>query len=274
MKILKKILFAAECCILSHILVFWTCFILSEILGRVVQTNRLLPPILLFSDFIVILIFVIEVVIFINYITYRAFGDIFDIDKKNLYYGIGFVSTASISVLLMHGTSRYFGAIPIEPLNSIFCASAVALFYYAYAGMGKKRRDADSQNENPVTQVKGSYDPDETLSGQNMKEDDQKKNRDHAVKVTGIFLMSASFFELMMNLLPSAGILTEVSGSFRADYYFPAMSILLLVFAIAVVHWKYSDHVFLTPRLLGWIAYFLSFIVYGFFLLHIPTPLF
>ena len=273
-KISKKILFAAECCIFSHILVIWTCFILSEILRSIVQTNRLLPPILMFSDLIVVTSFIIEVFVFINYSTYRVFGDIFEIDKKTLYYGIGFVSTASISVLLLHGTGQYYGTTLTELLNIIICVPVISLFYYAYAGMGEKRKGRVRQNENTIGPVNGLCDQDEALLRQNTKEDDRKKKEDLAVKVTGISLMAISFFELMMNLLSLTGILTEAPRSGGTDYYFPAMSMMLLVFTIAVIHWKYSGHVFLTPRLLGWIAYFLSFVVFGFCLLHMPTPLF
>ena len=272
-KIIKKILFAAECCILAHILVFWICLILSEIYSRAANGSRLLSAILFHSDDIVITIFFIEVAVFINYITFRAFGDIFEIDKKTMYYGIGFISTSLISVLLLHGTNQYYGIPLIDVPNSVICVPAIALFYYAYAGMGKKRRGTDRQNEKPISQVKGSCNPDEILPGQNTKEDNRKKKRDLAVKATGIFLIAASFFELMTNLLPPAGVLTEVSGSGSANYYFPVMSIMLLIFTIAVAHWKYSGYVFLTPRMLGWIAYFLSFFAIIFFFLHIPFPM-
>ncbi len=217
-KIFKKILFVAECCILAHILVFWICWTISEIYSRIVHTDQqILSAILFHSDEIVILIFFIEVTVFINYTAFRLFGDIFEIDKRNMYYGIGFVSTASLSVYLFHRASQYYGTVSSEPLNFIICVFALVLFYYAYAGMSKKRRGADRQNEKPAGQI---------------------------------------------------------TGSGNANYCFPAMSIMLLVFTIAVTHWKYSGHVFLTPRMLAWIAYFLSFIAIVFFFLHIPTPLF
>ena len=271
-KIFKKILFVAECCILAHILVFWICWTISEIYSRIVHTDQqILSAILFHSDEIVILIFFIEVTVFINYTAFRLFGDIFEIDKRNMYYGIGFVSTASLSVYLFHRASQYYGTVSSEPLNFIICVFALVLFYYAYAGMGQKRRGADRQNEKPVGQITGSFNPYETLPGQNTKENYPKRNL--AIKMTGIFLMAASYFELMMNLLPLAGILTETSRSGSANYYFPAMSIMLLVFTIAVAHWKYSGHVFLTPRMLAWIAYFLSFIAIVFIFLAIPYPM-
>ena len=259
-KIFKKILFVAECCILAHILVFWICWTISEIYSRIVHTDQqILSAILFHSDEIVILIFFIEVTVFINYTAFRLFEDIFEIDKKVLYYGIGFVSTSSIFVYILHRMSQYYSMLSAEPLNFIFCVSAVALFYYAYAGMGRKRRCADSQSDDPASQVKGSCLPDETLPGQTAAEENRKKKRDLAVKATGIFLMAASSFELMMNLLPSAGIPAGTAGSADSINCFPMMSMLLLVYAIAVAHRKYSGYVFLTPRMLAWIVCFLSF---------------
>ena len=272
-KIIKKILFAAECCILAHILVFCICQVISEIHWRTTHTDQsILSSILFYSDRIVALIFIIEVLVFINYTAFRVFRDIFEIDKRNVYYGIGFISTSLISVNMLHMSSQYYDTISAENLNLIMCVSAIALFYYAYAGMGKKRRCADRQNENSVSQITGSCNQDETLPDQNTKENNQKK--DFAVKVTVISLMAVSFFELMMNLLSMTGILTAVSGTGNTNCYFPAMSIMLLVFTIAVVHWKYSGQVFLTPRILAWIVYFLSLISIGFYYLHISTPFF
>ncbi len=259
-KISKKILFAAECCILAHLPVLLICIEILRIRYRVTHTDqRILSSVLFYSDEIAVLIFFIAVTVSVNYIVFRIFEDIFEIDKKVLYYGIGFVSTSSIFVYILHRMSQYYSMLSAEPLNFIFCVSAVALFYYAYAGMGRKRICADSQSDDPASQVKGSCLPDETLPGQTAAEENRKKKRDLAVKATGIFLMAASSFELMMNLLPSAGIPAGTAGSADSINCFPVMSMLLLVYAIAVAHRKYSGYVFLTPRMPAWIVCFLSF---------------
>ncbi len=233
--------------------------------------QQILSAILFHSDGIVILIFFIEVIVFINYTAFRLFGDIFEIDKKNMYYGIGFVSTGSISVFLLHLIGRYYlNTLPASLLIFIFCVSSIVLFYYTCAGMGTKRKCTGRQNENLL---KESYISDETLPGQITKENDQKKKRDLAVKVTGIFLMAASFFELMMNLSPYLGIPMKPTGSAIDINFFPIMSMLLLVYTIAAAHWKYSGYVFLTPRMLAWITYFLSFIPIVFLFFAYPARL-